>query len=83
MKILDPERNSTSNLWKRLESGADTPIVCMTTVLVAMPLINDEDKTVKYVVVGVLLLMLVLTFLNSYLQKKAVKELKGRYEKQK
>lgn len=79
MKILDPERNTTKNIWKRLKYGADIQILSITTVMWAMPFIDDEILVYKVFSASAIGLMMILAIVNSYLQRKDVTELMKRY----
>ena len=77
-RILNPDRNTTPHLWKRLHAGAMMPIFCITPVIIATNLLRQEDGMSRGVGIGVIVLMIVIAFGSSLGQKRLISELEKR-----
>jgi hypothetical protein len=77
MKILNPDRNTTGNLWRRLESGAALPVVLVPFVIsISNMLQNMNASPVWRISVFAFLFLIAVGCMSA--QMRVVKELKKR-----
>ena len=73
MRILNPDRNKTDVLWRRLDAGAILPTLLVTVALIAGNLPRGDPSRII-----VLVLLLLIAVGHMVAHKKIVRELKRR-----
>ena len=79
MQILNPDRNKTSFLWKRLENGGLMPILLLSSCIAVCNAFHNENGN-QIERIGLLGLLILLAIVSMIMHRRTVKELKRRCE---
>jgi len=80
MRIFNPDRNKTSDLWKRLENGGLVPILLLSSCIAVCNAFHNENGS-QIERIGLLGLLILLAIVSMITHRRTVKELKRRYER--